>query len=493
MHTINDYVFTWRPEWISQFESPWSIFEKFKLANHVDHYEILRCFGSEQTKKTQTFKEKYFYLYNLATFDVEVIKKALGYDIVNENRKHINQLIGVLPYRHLKEIKGGWESVYLRDKLYFCSECLKDGYHSLFHQFKLIHKCPFHNTNLNSCCPNCGVEYLYLLANKTLESPFTCICGHQYYSPVNQFFFKSWKEYKLNNIILPEINQWLQLTEIQKLRLKNMYFIPEINFEEIGNGIERFLSLLGYEYPLPNYVDSSRFIKELKSFEEKKESIRLSKKGDLKGVNDLYIQKVRLKEFQKDFYINYKRLFAGLSKQIRNTVLLEHKACLHELKNIKRMKGKIEVCPYAFAYISWRRSFQNFTDFTEVDNLGKPNRLYPGYIELPPYMPFLSDLFLLWEEQFKDITKTSRASTKWLLNRIITHILWNHFKSWLMASEELILQGKMPSLPPIRNEKLPFFIAIFSGESNKKMEFYWWNYDSLQFTKPKCKHCKPVT
>jgi hypothetical protein len=39
--------YTWNLDWISPFESPWGIFEKFKFANHARVKDILRYFSSE--------------------------------------------------------------------------------------------------------------------------------------------------------------------------------------------------------------------------------------------------------------------------------------------------------------------------------------------------------------------------------------------------------------------------------------------------------------
>lgn len=40
----------WRKEWLHEYESPWSVFEKLALVNLADRNEILRFFGNKETQ-----------------------------------------------------------------------------------------------------------------------------------------------------------------------------------------------------------------------------------------------------------------------------------------------------------------------------------------------------------------------------------------------------------------------------------------------------------
>lgn len=40
----------WRREWLYEYESPWSVFEKLTLVNLADRNDLLRYFGNENIK-----------------------------------------------------------------------------------------------------------------------------------------------------------------------------------------------------------------------------------------------------------------------------------------------------------------------------------------------------------------------------------------------------------------------------------------------------------
>ncbi len=57
MNTYNNFIpnnttskstlFTWNSRWIWVYESPWSVFEKFKLANETNDIGIFKIFSNE--------------------------------------------------------------------------------------------------------------------------------------------------------------------------------------------------------------------------------------------------------------------------------------------------------------------------------------------------------------------------------------------------------------------------------------------------------------
>lgn len=468
-------VYTWRREWISEYESPWSVFEKFKCANEISSSDVIRQMGTEKLRQIRVIRPSSYGLYNLSAFDPELTREVIGVDLVEQNQKILNKLEGVLPHKHFVGVKGRLENVYFRTKLYFCLSCLNDGHHSIFHQFKLLHHCPIHNEILHNSCPNCGVQYHYSLLNKFMVTPFTCICGYQYCAiKPDERFYEPWKQYHDKNLISTELNEWLSLQDVHLSKLKKMYFIPEIDFENYPDAIRFFLQVLGiYVNTTQRHfsVSSGKHINQIRSFEEKKFARKFSKLGDFRALNDFHIKKIRFDKLQAEFYQNSKQIMAGLSKHIRKTVISNHQKCLTELKNYT---GDRPICKFAYAYVAWRRSNQNFTIFNQVDHFGRPYRLNQNLFEFPPNTPYLYDFFSIWEEQNGDVTMSSRASTKWLFNHIITFILMDRFKKWLRESETYIAQNIIPSVPSFYSEH-PFFIAIFSTTESEEMEFHWWN------------------
>lgn len=69
-------------------------------------------------------------------------------------------------------------------KLRYCPICLEDGYHSLWHQFLLLVKCPRHGCLIQSTCQSCGKKLPeYRLTVQLFKRPYFCrhchapICG----------------------------------------------------------------------------------------------------------------------------------------------------------------------------------------------------------------------------------------------------------------------------------------------------------------------------
>lgn len=475
MRTEN-YVYTWRNSWKSLYESPWSIFEKFKTANDILGIDMVRHLGKEEIRNNRIINSKYFSLLSLSTFDSNQLHKAFGFDLISYNQKLIDNMIGILPKRHLYGTGDAWERVYFRDNLYFCLQCLRDGYHCIFHQFKLFHHCPIHKTQLMNCCPECGVQYEYSLSNESFENLFTCSCGYQYCNR-GTLFFDPWKQINQECFDSAEFKAWVTLTDEHKTRLNKMYFIPDVEFENHPDSIRYFLHSLGITVEcsqIHNVVKSSKNINSIKSFDEKEFALKYSKQGSFPNVNEVYIKKIRFDVFQKEFYQNYKRIIASISKHIRKTILAQHKSCLKELI---QFNGDKPVCKYAYSYIAWRRSTQNFNQFTQVDNFGRPQRLNKSIFEFPPNAPFFRELYMLWEDQLEDITLWSKAATKWIMNRVIVHVLLHRFNNWLCYSEEYISKNIMPTVPIFDNDH-PFFIVLFSNQMNEEFEFHWWSIDN---------------
>ena len=142
--------FAWLPEWISSYESPWSIFEKFKYANRATVMDLFELFGTSYSKglKATHLSKRACNLLTLEGLDETLLTKAFGLSLKEVNRRNINMLTNILP--------EGDSPLYFHNILRFCPECIKIGYHSIFHQFTLVHRCPFHNVSLVQGCPKCN-------------------------------------------------------------------------------------------------------------------------------------------------------------------------------------------------------------------------------------------------------------------------------------------------------------------------------------------------
>jgi len=84
--------FTWDHSWIFDYESAWSVFEKFKFFNSFSDADLFRLFGTEviKQKKSKTWSKKNRDLYSLNAFDDFFTNHILGISI-KEVTKVINE------------------------------------------------------------------------------------------------------------------------------------------------------------------------------------------------------------------------------------------------------------------------------------------------------------------------------------------------------------------------------------------------------------------
>lgn len=231
-------IFTWNPEWISSYESPWGILEKFKFANAATDRDIFDVFGSKQFmgEKHKVVRKIDRNLITLSGINEHTVFRTLGYNLKRRNQHHLESTIGVLPITH-------YES-YIRTMLTYCPKCIKNGYHSIFHQITLIDTCPFHDSPLYHHCPKCHNEIPYKISDKATHSPFVCICKYCFLGkdPI-LYFTEKWKA-KNKQIKSPHLNTWLNLSEQQKKWVKKIYIYNDVAEQRHENIIPVVLSVL---------------------------------------------------------------------------------------------------------------------------------------------------------------------------------------------------------------------------------------------------------
>lgn len=110
--------FAWLPEWISPYESPWSIFEKFKYANRATVKDLFDLFGTSYSKslKSKHLSQKACNLLTLEGLDESLLKMAFGLSLKEVNRRNINMLANILP---------GDPHYFFHKLLKLCPECIK--------------------------------------------------------------------------------------------------------------------------------------------------------------------------------------------------------------------------------------------------------------------------------------------------------------------------------------------------------------------------------
>ncbi|MBP1931949.1 hypothetical protein [Ammoniphilus resinae] len=452
---------TWNHAWISPYESLWGIFEKFKFANRATVKDIYHLFGTEYVRnlKSSTIGRPHRDCVRLSGLDNDLVESAFSCPLLEINSQNIDQLFGIMPNHPFKR------DSFIRNELFFCPECIKSGFHSLFHQFKLLHKCPYHQIPLHKGCPNCDKPHPFALTDEFTNEPFRCLCGHLFLEMKKERpYFLKWKQIPIGDIKSKNILTWLNLDENQISRLKSFYFPLNIKIEEYDT-LDYILSVLQPRYSTPNIenhrvVKSSPYIRRLIGDKEKEE-------------RKLYYP-LKVNKFYNAIYHSSVQTVQSIAAHLRGTLLKDHKSCINRL--LKSSRTNEPICPYALAYAHWmkfilgyesiwlvRRAYPYRDDANNIEFGSKQDHLY------------LLNLFKTWQFELDEFTEESRTALSWILNRVLGHLIWNHFNNWLSISQDAAENRIEYKVVPFGLKDLPLYILIIPENKNKPLEFHWWN------------------
>ncbi|KJD40539.1 hypothetical protein QD46_07785 [Paenibacillus polymyxa] len=467
--TLSNYLqtsngtLTWSETWIRNFESPWSVFEKVKLMNIANKRDIFNLFAVEKLQKQRTIiAQKYHDFYLLSAFDDKKLQDKLGFQIRSYSVDLLEHVSGFLKNgKFFESRKGKIKNVYWRDSLFFCPECLKEGYHSILHQFKLFDKCPFHVCPLISHCPQCQRSVPYKLSDN-FPSPYTCECGYCY---CNTFELKANYFYHNNSLDInfDPYKKWLEMNQHTKKKLSSIYTYPSTNIGNKSNLLNQLFELIGEHNFSENdtsstYVTvfSAPYIHNLKDSELKKMKCSdylwspINSFSLEHGFNDSPLKKRILKEL-----IHVKmQIFSSLSKHLKNTILEKHKSCIHRYVNVIQdsVESDPPVCPYAFSYVKWKQIFYKLNHYYNVDNrpfngleatLGNLN--FIAYLDEDP----LTEVIDACLEEIPHKIPEKIIHLKWIsahmtaffglhiFNQILFHVAQNSFKNELSLFNEI--------------------------------------------------------
>lgn len=189
---------TWNASWVNPFESGWSILEKIKYANVINTRDLLHEFE----------------------FDLENLIHVIGFDFLEQSKQNLTRLTGMFS-------KITYINYLIRSDLTYCEECLSMGHHSLFHQFSLLHQCPFHLCDLRNACSKCGRKITFNFVNFQTFEGFTCKCSEL----ITDLNFKSLSEWQLHVPIKDELLiKWLEIdiTTASYLFKNDFFYFPQL-------------------------------------------------------------------------------------------------------------------------------------------------------------------------------------------------------------------------------------------------------------------------
>ncbi|WP_188455563.1 hypothetical protein [Virgibacillus oceani] len=423
---------TWNREWINEFESPWGIFEKFKYANAASVKDIFCLFGTKEVRQLQSSPGKLHR--NLTTLDgieEQLISKSLAYPVKKTHYQNIASLFGVLSHDKSDINK------YFYNHLVFCKHCISIGYHSLFHQFLLISKCPYHNTPLIKECPTCGREIPYILSDEYTDPPFTCKCGYSLIEKhTRKMNFSIWKEAKKLSVKDSSIKKWLSLDKSAD-NLCKIYFFQSQNLK------------------------TDHIIKHL---------IWVLNSGPIDRKNGHHM--VHVNSYRKgasqaqrvEFYTFSFKIYKSIARHLKKTLLKNHITCIARLK---RKAPDKEMCPYAYAFVNWRKNLEGLNHYSDSENGLKYKRHSEPMLEFT-----LKQNNITLKDLIEDIKVTFPKTARnhqliWVINKIIPILILNHFYNWLAISKEFASNNLITHYTPFGYECMPYFVMEFSKKEGE--------------------------
>ncbi|SDD53479.1 hypothetical protein SAMN05428987_5173 [Paenibacillus sp. CF095] len=424
----------WRKEWINEYESPWSIFEKMTLVNLTDRNEILKVFGSSHVKKiTQHIGDKQRELLQLNGFNIESLHETLDFNLQEHNYKNIQSLIA--PF---SELYSSWEHWFHRD-LHWCSKCMEGGFHSWLHQFKLLDECAFHDLKLNNVCPTCRSTIPFLLSSRQLEHAFQCKCGYAFAT----FHVSSWNKWRAPDQMSPVVDRWLQANQA-KMKTSN------INSKWIIHAQHCNLKRLVTDEPEEIKVIHSEVSAHRKDYFSK----RFQK--DLLQVTSNAVQQVVERLFQNS--------------------LKFHQHCITQLIELRKSNETIEfpeICPYAYAYVFWRKSLLKEEHFYSLKTSSNSD-VAPLLIR--ELLEYFSDQVVNY--QMKIRKSIDMGGLSWILEKLVIQFSENFFRAWMETAGKRSKEISVPSWNEIENMRdrtfpdVAFKYNFDESSSSSSIEYY---------------------
>lgn len=427
----------WQQEWILPYESPWSIIEKIKFANQISSRQLLQTFGTDMAKKNKVgyISEIHRDLYELRGFNHVHLNSSLGFSLHEHNAEYVLKIMHPLPHYIKRE-------ELIRDNLTYCIQCLNRGYHSLLHQFSMIHHCPFHLSELEEVCVHCNEKMLYMITPHNIGAGFLCSCGESLISHIKGEgqFIESWSE--LLNIQDSEVIAWLNLSGNNEQRIKNSYLIS------------------------PHLTNRQQALKHL--------IVTSNKDSKCIVYHEKHISKRDMSIYDQ-IYSHLRHVLLSFDSYVWRSILSEHRHCINRFLGLVKQKGAAfpHICPYAYAYVFWKESFYNKNTFYKDEILYKKINLKRFTLPFELHSEVINELIHIvinnvskHDEEFQitDIfhwrdLSDNIDSLLWILGHVVWNLALDHFTEWIKLSDEY---ADKHIRPVTRFDKFQLRDSIFS-------------------------------
>lgn len=484
-------MYTWRKEWIREYESPWSILEKFKYANAITNKDIYSILGKTKDNgdliKSQSKAHKSYI--TLDGFDENRVINTLGVNIKQMNSSNLINILNMF-------FKNGSIKKYVQPFLNICPFCIKKGYHSIWHQIIFFNECFIHQSTFINKCPACTRGFFYEFETSNNTHGFKCTCGYSFinsHSQTHDIFFNKWEHDKIEINIKQK--HWLEMNK--KNNMTMYYFGHDYNNSHIDiNHFNYALSDTLIEINRKNNVLMSKH--NILSCRNKKIKNNVNFKKEFsfsKEASYPYMQESDIEEL----FCLYKSILKSISRKIMKKDRFIRKY-IKELQvneaNIFHL-GEVIKCfdldleevskpfiyPSSYAYLMWRKDIEGLDSYTKVHN--KISNIFTSVIQTRLFWYFE----YLWVEN-KHNNNFEPKDFKCILGHMMAYMFIEHYNNWLKFISKYLNSSKYlntlnSTMVKLIYDEMPIFI-IKHLENSKFIELYKYNnpcdfYNRLHF------------
>ncbi len=195
----------------------------------------------------------------------------------------------------------------------------------------------------------------------------------------------------------------------------------------------------------------------------------------------LDIENLQSHDFRLKFFKENKSVFLAIEKYILDRLLCGHLHCILQLLELRKEEGCgfNEICPYAYAFVFWRRSVLELGHFyrrhrEDIDP--------PGNFELAPATRLIEEeIRFLFDEYLRHNSKVGvdEFTLFWILNRVTAQFCVNFFMEWMEIAEKGAHEESTPSWSEItimKNTCFPRFAFRYNIRDDRQtIDFFTLN------------------
>lgn len=416
-------VYTKFPEMFSLTESLWSILNKMMFINACDLREILipiiNC-----SIHTALCKNNNNDLYRTKLIDGSSFFEVTGL----QPSIFLNN--SVLKFIDKHDLK-----IY---KFRYCKSCLKQGFHSIFHQIPLANKCLFHKTLLETACPHCHNELFFYFNYIDYKKPYTCKFCKQQIFEVDLFSKKGPIIYKKRNFFFHGCCNWFD----------KYNHISSMSFDA-GNSKKRSKDVNIFtknKYILINILEE--FVKDRFPFS------RSSKEPH----DYIYIKECRGLKISNNSTFYKTCTYKAIKRHLYKNFVKKHKRCYHKIVKLIEcadwhLNGNDDFCfdcEIVLSFIIWRMYWENTT--------------------------YAYDLFNTNTLKIKELSTVNQAHclNRWIYGKIFSiECISTFFESFQIVKFFIERRKFILSKHLIKNRLTPYWEIHIDSESSIENFHYW--------------------